>query len=165
MWSGNSAMTQKLEKSMRLTKAQKATINEAMSILASLYQRKDLHATSPDLVKKYCQLQLGALEYEVFAILMLDNKNRLIKFDQMFRGTINHATIHPREVAREVLMANAASVIFTHNHPSGNVEPSRPDLLMTAKLTDCLELFEVRVLDHIIVSGEAALSLAELGLL
>lgn len=158
-------MTQKREKSMKLTKREQNTINRAIAILASHFQREDLTATSPDLVKKYCQLNIGGLDYEVFAMMMLDNKNRLMKFSVLFRGTIDHATIHPREVAREVLLINAAAVIFVHNHPSGSVEPSRPDLLMTAKLTDCLKLFEVRVLDHIIVSGEASLSLAELGLL
>lgn len=150
---------------MKLTKRELNTINRAIAILASHFQREDLTATSPDLVKKYCQLNIGGLDYEVFAMMMLDNKNRLMKFSILFRGTIDHATIHPREVAREVLLINAAAVIFVHNHPSGNVEPSRPDLLMTAKLTDCLKLFDVRVLDHIIVSGEATLSLMELGLL
>lgn len=150
---------------MRLTKREKATIERALGILAALYQREDLHATQPELVQAYCRLNLGTLEYEVFGILMLDNQHRLIKFVQIFRGTINQASVWPREVVKEVLMINAAAVIFVHNHPSGVVEPSRADLAITAKLSAALSLFDVRILDHIIVSGEASLSFAEQGLL
>lgn len=141
------------------------TIDQAVSILSSLYQRENLHATSPGNVKKFCQLQIGHFEHEVFGVLFLDHKHQLIKFTELFRGTINRASVYPREVAKEVLLCNAAAVIFTHCHPSGQVKPSDSDERLTNQLKEVLKLFDVRVLDHIIVSQIATYSFAENGLL
>lgn len=148
-----------------LTAAQQATINSALEIISGLFHRQDLLATSPDRVKQYCQLNIGYLEYEIFGVLFLDNQHRLIKFVEMFRGTIDSASVYPREVAKEVLLSNAAAVIFTHNHPSGLAQPSDADKRITDRLIEGLKLFDVRTLDHIIVSHNETYSFAEHGLL
>jgi DNA repair protein RadC len=148
-----------------LTTEQQTTINSALEILSGLFQKQDLLATSPESVKQFCQLHLGHLEHEVFGILFLDNQHQLIKFVEMFRGTIDAASVYPREVAKEVLLSNAAAVIFTHCHPSGLSLPSDADRRITDKLRDALALFDVRVLDHIIVSYKETYSFAEAGLL
>ncbi|MCG8054930.1 MAG: DNA repair protein RadC [Candidatus Thiodiazotropha taylori] len=148
---------------MELTKDQQQTIDLALSILEGLYQRESLQATDPERVKQYCRLNLAHLEHEVFAILLLDQKHRLISFETLFRGTIDGASVYPREVAKIVLQANAAAVILSHNHPSGIAEPSRADLAITQRLIEVLRLLEVRVLDHIIVGADYAYSFAQHG--
>lgn len=148
-----------------LDQAQKAVINNALNIISNLYQREPLVATAPELVKQFCQLHLGHLEHEVFGILFLDNRHQLIKYSELFRGTIDGASVHPREVAKEALYSNAAAVILTHNHPSGICEPSNADLNITARLVEVLGLFDIRVLDHLIVSHRSTMSFAEHGLL
>ncbi|MBU2708745.1 DNA repair protein RadC [Zooshikella marina] len=157
-------MTFKRELSM-LSEAQKSVINEAVSILSDLYKREDLLVESPSDVKTFCRLQIGHLEHEVFGILFLDNRHRLIKFSQLFRGTINVTSVYPREVVKEALIVNAAAVVFTHNHPSGDCEPSRADKGITKCLFDALDLFDIRVLDHIVVSCKDSYSFSEHGLL
>jgi DNA repair protein RadC len=97
--------------------------------------------------------------------LFLDNRHRVISFDQMFTGTIDGASVHPREVVKRALQHNAAAVILTHNHPSGIAEPSRADISLTRRLTDSLALIDVRVLDHIVVGGVETVSFAERGLI
>ena len=119
---------------------------------------------SPAQTRQYLQLQLGSYEYEVFAVLFLDNRNRVIAFDKMFRGTIDGASVYPREVVREALKHNAAAVIFSHNHPSGVAEPSHADEQITQRLKDALALVDIRVLDHFVV-GDEIVSFAERGLL
>jgi len=121
--------------------------------------------TAPDVVKDYLGAKLAGFEHEVFAVLFLDNRHRLIDYNEMFRGTINSASVYPREVVKEALRLNAAAVIFSHNHPSGDPEPSQADRTLTRKLKDALELVDVRTLDHIIVAGQEQVSFAELGLL
>tara|TARA_R110001592_G_scaffold141033_1_gene362285 strand:- start:9880 stop:10434 length:555 start_codon:yes stop_codon:yes gene_type:complete len=121
--------------------------------------------TSPAAVKDYLRLKLAGYEHEVFAILMLDNQHRLIAYSEMFRGTIDSASIHPREIVKEVLAHNAAALIMAHNHPSGHPEPSAADRQITQRLKDALVLVEVRVLDHIVVGGLKTESFAELGYL
>jgi DNA repair protein RadC len=101
----------------------------------------------------------------VFACLFLDNRHRLIEYEELFRGTIDGASVHPREVVRRALRANAAAVIFAHNHPSGVAEPSQSDLRITQRLKDALSLVEVRVLDHVIIGDGQGTSLAERGLI
>lgn len=101
---------------------------------------------------------------EVFACLFLDSMNRILGYRELFFGSINSATVHPREVFRQVMELNAASVIFAHNHPSGSLKPSQNDIEVTEKLTRLLRIIEVRVLDHIII-GDGILSMAEKGLL
>ena len=118
---------------------------------------------SPDAVKSVVSLNMRSLEHEVFACLFLDNRHRLICFRTMFTGTIDSASVYPREVVKAALQYNAAAIIFAHNHPSGVAEPSRADIDITQKLTKALALIEVRVLDHIIVGDGYQVSLAERG--
>lgn len=120
--------------------------------------------TSPEKTKDYLQLKLGLLEHEVFAVLWLDNRHRVIAFDELFRGTIDGASVHPREVVKTALKHNAAACIFAHNHPSGVAEPSQADQSITKRLKEALSLVDVRILDHVIVA-ERTCSFAELGLM
>lgn len=120
---------------------------------------------SPGDTRRFLTAQLRDRPYEVFCCLYLDNRHRLIAFDELFRGTIDGASVHPREVVREALAHNAAALILAHNHPSGVAEPSRADELITQRLRDALALVDIRVLDHLIVAGPETLSFAERGLL
>jgi len=120
---------------------------------------------APDIVKEYLGAKLAGLEHEVVAVLFLDNQHRLIEYIEMFRGTIDSASVYPREVVKEALKRNAAAVILSHNHPSGHAEPSQADRTLTERLKDALGLVDVRTLDHIIVAGLERVSFAELGLL
>lgn len=121
--------------------------------------------TAPANVRTFLVARMRELPCEVFAALLLDNRHRLIEYREMFRGTIDGASVHPREVVREVMACNAAAVIFAHNHPSGVAEASQADELITRRLRDALSLIDVRVLDHLIVGDSACLSFAERGLL
>ncbi|HBO6068014.1 TPA: DNA repair protein RadC [Pseudomonas aeruginosa] len=121
--------------------------------------------TSPERVKDYLLTKLAGFEHEVFAALFLDTQHRLIEYIELFRGTIDSASVYPREVVKEALRLNAAAVIFAHNHPSGNPEPSQADKLLTQRLKEALALVDVRVLDHIVVGGQGTVSFAERGLL
>jgi len=121
--------------------------------------------TSPQATRQYLKARLCAYPHEVFACLFLDNRHRIIRYAELFRGTIDGASVHPREVVREALAVNAAAVIFAHNHPSGIAEPSQADLRITHRLRDALALIEVRVLDHVIIGDGDGVSLAEQGLL
>ncbi len=120
---------------------------------------------SPQDVKHYLQLQLGARHHEVFAVLFLDTQHRLLALEELFRGTLSQTSVYPREVVVRALHHQAAAVVLAHNHPSGSVEPSRADELLTQTLKAALALVDVRVLDHVIVAPGQALSLAERGLL
>lgn len=131
--------------------------------LASQLQREDAIA-HPSACADYLRARLGAYPYEVFACLFLDNRHRVIAFEELFRGSIDGASVHPREVVRRCLAHNAAAVIFAHNHPSGVAEPSQADRDITAELKRALQLIEVRVLDHFIVGAGQPLSLAQRGL-
>lgn len=121
--------------------------------------------TSAAAVKDYLQMQLAANGHEVFAVLFLDSQNRLIAFEELFRGTVAQTSVYPREVALRALHHGAAAVILAHNHPSGNTTPSRADQTLTATLKAALDLLDIRVLDHVIVARGQALSMAEEGLL
>lgn len=120
---------------------------------------------SPQRVREYLGLQLGLLEHEVFAVLFLDAQHRLIRFDEMFRGTLAQTSVYPREVVRRALELNAGAVILAHNHPSGLAEPSRADEFLTQSLKSALALVDVRVLDHLVVARGQVVSFAERGLL
>lgn len=120
---------------------------------------------SPADVKAYLRAKLAGLDHEVFAMLFLDNRHRLIAYEEMFRGTLDGASVHAREVLKAVLRFNAAAVILAHNHPSGHAEPSAADRAITLRLRDALALIDVRTLDHFVVAGNATVSLAERGLL
>lgn len=119
--------------------------------------------SSPQAVKHYLQLLLGNKPYESFAVLFLDVKNRLIASEEMFRGTLTHASVYPREVVKVSLAHNAASIILAHNHPSGSAEPSAADHTLTQALKQALALLDVRVLDHFVVAGRQVYSFAEHG--
>ena len=120
---------------------------------------------SPQKVKHYLQLQLAGREHEVFAVMFLDAQNRLLKLEEMFRGTLTQTSVYPREVVKRALALQAAAVILAHNHPSGLAEPSRADEYLTTTLTSALALVDVRVLDHFVVARGAVVSFAERGLL
>ena len=120
---------------------------------------------NPEQTKTYLVSQLREYPHEVFACLFLDNRHRIIQFDKLFQGTINGASVHPREVVKKALSHNAAAVILAHNHPSGVAEPSQADQQITQLLKQALDLVDVRVLDHIIVGDGETVSLAERGML
>jgi DNA repair protein RadC len=144
---------------------ERALIQRAIACLEAHYHVRKEALTSPDETRDYLKLRLGGVPYEVFALLLLDNRHRVIQYRELFRGTIDGASVHPREVVRLVLRANAAAVIFAHNHPSGVAEPSQSDLRITKRLKDALALVDVRVLDHFIVGEGEGASFAERGLL
>ena len=135
----------------------------AAEIIETKYLRGDSF-NSPKTVKEFLQYKLANYEREVFAVLLLDTQNRLIEYKELFFGTIDAANIHPREVLKIALQHNAAAVMFAHNHPSGNSEPSNADKQITQKLKGILEGIDIRVLDHIVV-GKDCVSFAERGLL
>ncbi len=120
--------------------------------------------SSPNETRQYLTAQLGSYPHEVFACLFLDNRNRIISFDKMFYGTIDGASVYPREVVSLALKKNAAAIIFAHNHPSGVAEPSQADEQITQRLKDALSLVDIRVLDHFVI-GDEVISFAERGLL
>lgn len=119
----------------------------------------------PNTTRRYLLARLRAYPYEVFACLFLDNRHRVIRFEEMFRGTIDGASVHPREIVKKALEYNAAAVILAHNHPSGVAEPSRADKSLTQRLRDALALVEVRVLDHFVIGDGETVSFAERGLI
>jgi DNA repair protein RadC len=127
--------------------------------------RRDTLLNAPDKVRQYLRLWIGHLPHEVFVALYLDAQNRLLTAEELFRGTLTQTSVYPREVVKLALRHNAAALIFAHNHPSGVAEPSRADELLTAGLRQALALVDVRVLDHLIVAGNATVSFAERGLL
>jgi len=119
--------------------------------------------SDPAGTRAYLKAQLRDRRYEVFAVLHLDNRHRVIAFEELFRGTIDGASVHPREVVRQALKHNAAAVIFAHNHPSGVAEPSDADRHLTQRLKDALGLVDIRVLDHFVVGDGEVASFAERG--
>ncbi|MGH8704273.1 MAG: RadC family protein [Burkholderiales bacterium] len=147
----------------------KAAQLEAALHIARRCLREELRAgsalTTPGTVRDYLRLVLGARQHEVFAALFLDAQHRVIRVKELFRGTLTQTSVYPREVVKAALAANAAAVIFAHNHPSGAAQPSQADELLTRNLKEALALVDVKVLDHFIVAGNHALSFAERGLL
>ncbi len=127
--------------------------------------KRDTLLGSPAKVRDYLRLSVGRLPHEVFVALYLDAQNRLVKSDELFRGTLTQTSVYPREIVKQALRHNAAAVIFAHNHPSGVAEPSRADELLTASLKQALALVDVRVLDHLVVAGNSVVSFAERGLI
>jgi DNA repair protein RadC len=126
---------------------------------------KGRRLTEPKQVFSHLQSLLQCHEYEVFAVLLLDTKLRILGFKELFRGTLDGATIYPREVVKTVLEYNAAAVILVHNHPSGDPEPSKADRTLTLTLKNALNIVGTRILDHVVVGCEGCVSLAELGCL
>lgn len=121
--------------------------------------------SDPSATRAYLALQMARAEHEVFACVFLDNRNRVIAFEELFRGTIDGAAVYPREVVKAALAHNAAALILAHNHPSGIAEPSPADRDITRRLTEALALVDIRVLDHLILAREATTSFAKRGLL
>jgi DNA repair protein RadC len=140
---------------------------QAVLEMARRYLRESLESKSvinnPDDTRQFLKSQLAHHQREVFACLYLDNKHQIIAFEELFFGTIDGASVHPREVVKNTLKHNAAAVIFAHNHPSGNPQPSQSDIDITRQLIKALQLIDVRVLDHLIIGSGEATSLTELG--
>lgn len=120
---------------------------------------------SPADTETFLKLKIGHLEHEVFCAVFLDNRHRVLKFAELFRGTVDGTSVYPREVVKEALYCNAAAVIFAHNHPSGIAEPSQADERITKRLKAALELVDIRVLDHLIIGSDAVTSFAKRGIL
>ena len=120
---------------------------------------------NPRVVRDYLCLHYAGHEREVFGCLFLDNRHRLIAVEELFLGTVDGASVHPREVVKRALKLNAAAVILAHNHPSGVAEPSQADELITVRLRDALALVDIRVLDHLVVAGASVMSFMERGLI
>jgi DNA repair protein RadC len=140
-----------------------AVLEMANRHFSETLKRKDC-LTSPADTMAYLHSQLRDRQHEVFACVMLDNRNRVIAFREMFRGTIDGASVYPREVVKQALADNAAAVILAHNHPSGIAEPSQADIQITERLKKALALVDIRVLDHVII-GDETLCFSERGLI
>ena len=121
--------------------------------------------SSPRATRDFLVAKLRDLEHEVFCCLYLDKRHRLIYFEELFRGTIDGASVHPREIVKLALQRNAAAIIIAHNHPSGIAEPSQADELITQRVKEALGLVDIRLLDHIVVGDGVSVSLAERGLI
>lgn len=140
-------------------------ISAALWLSAIKLRKRSSALDSPNAVKNYLQLHIGAESDERFWCMYLDNRHRVISHGILFHGTIDSASVYPRVVVRSALLHNASAVIFGHNHPSGIAEPSRADEEITKKLIAALKLVDIRVLDHFIVGSEQAVSFAERGLI
>lgn len=139
-------------------------IIQAAAVIADERFIRDSDAlSSPTAVRGYLRDRMRPLQHEEFLVIFLDNHHRVIDARAMFRGTIDSASVYPREVAREVLTRGAAAVILAHNHPSGRATPSSADRNITERLKDALELIDCRVLDHFIVADREVLSMTENG--
>lgn len=136
----------------------------AMKVL-SIKHRAGKTLSSPVETRNFLRLRLADYRNEVFGCLFLDNRHRIIAVRELFQGTIDGASVHPRVVVQQAMEANAAAMVFFHNHPSGVAEPSRADEMLTRRLKEALALVDVRVLDHFVVSGGESVSFAERGLL
>ena len=146
------------------TAEEQATLAHAADILKSkLIISEQPALTSPDMVKTFCQHSLAAKEHEVFGVIFLDNQHRVRSTAELFTGTVDAASVYPREVVKKALAENAAAVILFHNHPSGVAEPSQADRRITRRLADALALVDIKVLDHFVVSFESTVSFAERG--
>lgn len=141
-----------------------AVLEIARRVLAQQLSEQPLFE-SPQTVKDYLALHLRPLAHEAIAVLFLDTRHRLLQLEVMFRGTLAHTSVHPREIVKRALALNAAAVVLAHNHPSGAAEPSRADELVTQSVRAALQLVDVRVLDHLVVGSGSVLSFAERGLL
>ena len=154
-----------------IAQADADTIKLAIDIITRVLSTKNYRDeqgtftfTRPVLTKSFCKLQIGLEERELFGILFLDNRNTLITYETLFMGTIDGASVHIREIIKAALRHNAAALILTHNHPSGNSTPSKADEVITKRIQEAAKLMEIRVLDHIVV-GINIFSFAENGLM
>lgn len=146
-----------------LSSAERAVLDKAQAIIRDYFDRGPA-ITTPNESAEYLQTLLAASEHEVFAMLTLDTRNQVLGFHEMFTGTVDGASVYPREVVKQALADNAAAVIFTHNHPSGDPSPSQADIRITERLKNALALVDIRTLDPIIV-GKTTVALSEQGLI
>ena len=147
--------------------ARPVTAEDILSMAKRLIHRKYQRGrviNKPEDAAHYLPIKLNGLEQETFWTLFLDNSHRVLAFEQLFSGTINQASVYPREVVKRALQLNASALIFAHNHPSGQTEPSQADIDITVKLKQALLLIDITVLDHFIVAGGNTLSMADKGL-
>ena len=148
-----------------LTAAEKeSVVSLALAVLAAKH-RRGTALTSPEATRAYLRLEIGDRHNELFGVLFLDNQHRIIAKEEMFYGTIDGASVHPRVVVQRALALNCAAVVIYHNHPSGVAEPSQADIRITSRLQEALGLVEIRVLDHLVISVEDSVSFAERGLI
>lgn len=136
----------------------------ALDVLNARYRPGEL-IDSPDRMRDYLRLRFSELEYEIFSVVLLNTRHRILCFSELFRGTVDGASVYPREVVKIALQHNAAACLLIHNHPSGIPEPSNADKRITQRLKEALALIDVRVLDHLVVARESIVSFAEQGLL
>ncbi|RBB97320.1 DNA repair protein RadC [Pseudomonas sp. MWU12-2115] len=138
-------------------------IQQAIAILDGHLKTKGVELVSPEMVRAFLRLQLEQEQREVFAVLFLDTRHRVLQFNRMFTGTINQAAVYPREVVKVGLSLNASAAIVCHNHPSGDSTPSMADRQLTKKLKEALELVDIRLLDHFVIGHAEMFSFAEMG--
>jgi DNA repair protein RadC len=139
------------------------TLAAARKAISHQFRRSRV-LNSPAIVREYLRITIAHLEHEVFCLVLLDGRHQLIAVRELFRGTINAAVVHPREVLKEALKYNAAFLILAHNHPSGIAEPSTADEIITQRIKDALALVDVGLLDHLVIGGNNIVSMAERGL-
>lgn len=146
-----------------LSAMEKTVVRQAQGILDGFLRSSDVQLDRPDTVRDFLRLRLEWQHREVFTVLYLTNQNRLIEVQDLFFGTLAQTEVHPREIVRQGLRNNAAAVILAHNHPSGFSAPSSSDVKLTQRLREALTLFDIRLLDHLIVGQREITSLAETG--
>lgn len=140
-------------------------IAQAKSILASRFSQNPFSISTPQDVKDYLQLHLGEEERELFCVIFLNTRHQVLLFEVLFSGTVNKASVYPREIFKKALSINSSALILAHNHPSGVAEPSNADIALTEQIKTLGTALEINVLDHIICSGIGTVSLAERGLI
>ncbi|MDH2431012.1 DNA repair protein RadC [Pokkaliibacter sp. MBI-7] len=150
--------------SFSLSAEERAIIDQAKAILMGSLREPGASIHATDAARDYLWLQLAAHEREVFAVLFLDTRHRVISYDELFFGSLDKTRVYPREVIKLALQRNAAAVIFAHNHPSGDPAPSEADIAITQSLKTALALVDICLLDHIVIGREAVSSMAELEL-
>ena len=139
-------------------------LEKASDILLEKINNSDVISNPKD-TRTFLKFKLSALEYEVFAVIFLNNRHQIITYKELFRGTIDGASVYPREVVKEALAVNATSIIIAHNHPSGVAEPSQADERITLRLKEALGFMDIRLLDHLIIGFDETVSLAERGVI
>jgi len=154
-----------LQQNDRLSADEARVLAEARAILLRLAKMPGKPLVSPSATREYLKTLLALEERELFLMLALDSRHRIVASEILFAGTVDGASVHPREVVKCALRHNATAVILSHNHPSGVAEPSQADEIITTRLRDALALVDIRVLDHFIVGGDSSCSLAERGLI
>lgn len=146
-----------------MSQSENEVIDSALGILYNrVYKTKDV-IKDPEALRRYFTLNLGELRHEVFGAIFLNSQNQVINMETLFRGTLNHTCVYPREVIKAALAHNCAGVIFYHNHPGGSIEPSPADISLTKRLGNVLKLVDITVLDHIIIAGHQSFSMNEAG--